>query len=223
MNPPFRLPKPNPSQPTGGSPFITALLTTLSLLGLSSCQTHTPPPQPPHPQLVEITPKNLPGAIIDLKYATRENITDKALYDSQRAYIRPETLLRLQNAARKLRKHGYRLLIWDAWRTKHAQEELWRAYPNARFLAPPHQISRHRRGTSVDLSLCNSQGNPLEMPTEFDQFCPKANWDLSDVPPQAAQNAQILQKAMFSSGFSGVPDEWWHYDLQDWHRFPPIP
>ena len=194
----------------------------ICLVGLCSCQTYCPPP-PPHPNLVEITPKNLPGAIIDLKYATPENITHQALYPSPRAYVRPETLIKLQNAAKKLRKNGYRLLIWDAWRTKTAQEKLWKAYPNARFLAPPHLISRHRRGTSLDLSLCDHKGVPLEMPTEFDQFCPKANWDLSDAPVSAAKRALDLQKAMLTSGFTGVPDEWWHYDLHNWIDFPPIP
>jgi D-alanyl-D-alanine dipeptidase len=34
--------------------------------------------------------------------------------------------------------------------------------------------------------------------------------------------ARILRNAMFRTGFSGVPDEWWHYDLRDWGSYEPI-
>jgi D-alanyl-D-alanine dipeptidase len=93
---------------------------------------------------------------------------------------------------------------------------------DGKFLTPPSKISRHRRGTSVDLSLADKEGKILEMPSGFDEFNAKADEDFSDVPKEAAQRARILRNAMFEAGFSGVPDEWWHYDLRDWADYEPI-
>lgn len=176
----------------------------------------------PDEQLVEVTPENVPGVVLDLRYATTNNITGKILYPAARAYLRQETIRKLRRVARELEEHGYRLVIWDAWRPASAQRALWNARPDGKFLTPPSKISRHRRGTSVDLSLADAFGKILEMPSEFDEFNAKADEDFSDVPKELAKRARILRATMFNAGFSGVPDEWWHYDLRDWADYEPI-
>jgi D-alanyl-D-alanine dipeptidase len=173
-------------------------------------------------RLVEVTPENVPGVVLDLRYATTNNITGKVLYPEAKAYLRQETIRKLRRVARKLEEEGYRLVLWDAWRPASVQRALWQAKPDGKFLTPPSKISRHRRGTSVDLSLADKEGKILEMPSGFDEFNAKADEDFSDVPKEAAQRARILREAMFSAGFSGVPDEWWHYDLRDWADYEPI-
>jgi D-alanyl-D-alanine dipeptidase len=176
----------------------------------------------PDERLVEVTPENVPGVVLDLRYATTNNITGKVLYPEAKAYLRQETIRKLRRVARELEEHGYRLVIWDAWRPASAQRALWQAKPDGKFLTPPSKISRHRRGTSVDLSLADASGKILEMPSEFDEFNAKADEDFSDVPKEAAKRARILREAMFETGFSGVPDEWWHYDLRDWTDYEPV-
>lgn len=176
----------------------------------------------PDERLVEVAPENVPGIVLDLRYATTNNITGKVLYPEAKAYLRQETIRRLRRVVRELEGHGYRLVVWDAWRPASAQRALWQAKPDGKFLTPPSKISRHRRGTSVDLSLADKDGKILEMPSEFDEFNAKADEDFSDVPKEAAKRARILRKAMFENGFSGVPDEWWHYDLRDWADYEPI-
>ena len=176
----------------------------------------------PDERLVEVTPENVPGVVLDLRYATTNNITGKVLYPEAKAYLRQETIRKLRRVARELEDHGYRLVIWDAWRPASAQRALWQAKPDGKFLTPPSKISRHRRGTSVDLSLADASGKILEMPSEFDEFNAKADEDFSDVPREAAKRARILREAMFETGFSGVPDEWWHYDLRDWADYEPV-
>lgn len=173
-------------------------------------------------RLVEVTPENVPGVVLDLRYATTNNLTGKVLYPEAKAYLRQETIRKLRRVARKLEEEGYRLVLWDAWRPASAQRALWQAKPDGKFLTPPSKISRHRRGTSVDLSLADKEGKILEMPSGFDEFNAKADEDFSDVPKEAAQRARILRNAMFEAGFSGVPDEWWHYDLRDWADYEPI-
>ena len=176
----------------------------------------------PDERLVEVTAENVPGVVLDLRYATANNITGKALYPEAKAYLRPETIRKLRRVARELKEEGYRLVIWDAWRPASAQKALWAAKPDGKFLTPPSKISRHRRGTSVDVSLADMDGKIFAMPSEFDEFNTKADEDFSDVPKEAAKRARILRSIMFNTGFSGVPDEWWHYDLRDWADYEPI-
>jgi D-alanyl-D-alanine dipeptidase len=176
----------------------------------------------PDERLVEVTPENVPGVVIELRYATTNNITGQALYPEGKAYLRRETIRKLRRVARDLQEEGYRLVIWDAWRPASAQRALWKAKPDGKFLTPPSKISRHRRGTSVDVSLADQDGKILEMPSGFDEFNAKADEDFSDVPKEAAKRARILRNIMFNAGFSGVPDEWWHYDLRDWADFDAI-
>jgi len=176
----------------------------------------------PDQRLVEVSPENVPGVVLDLRYAGTNNITGRSLYPEAKAYLRAETIQKLRKVAKNLQEEGYRLVIWDAWRSASAQQALWKAKPDGKYLTPPSKISRHRRGTSVDLSLADQEGKILEMPSDHDEFNAKADEDFSDVPKEAARRAQILRAAMFNAGFSGVPDEWWHYDLRDWADYEPI-
>jgi len=173
-------------------------------------------------KLIEVTSEKVPGLVLEIRYATQQNITGKKIYADKRAWLREETIRKLAQVARELEEKGYRLVLWDGWRPASAQKALWAAKPDGRFLTPPNRISRHTRGTSVDVSLADRNGKILEMPSDHDEFTDRADEDFSDVPKEVAQRARLLRKAMFRAGFSGVPDEWWHYDLRDWASYEPI-
>jgi D-alanyl-D-alanine dipeptidase len=173
-------------------------------------------------KLIEVTSEKVPGLVLEIRYATEQNITGKKIYTDKRAWLREETIRKLAQVARELEEKGYRLVLWDGWRPASAQKALWAAKPDGRFLTPPNRISRHTRGTSVDVSLADRNGKILEMPSDHDEFTDRADEDFSDVPKEVAERARLLRKAMFRAGFSGVPDEWWHYDLRDWASYEPI-
>ena len=173
-------------------------------------------------KLIEVTSEKVPGLVLEIRYATEQNITGKKIYTDKRAWLREETIRKLAQVARELEEKGYRLVLWDGWRPASAQKALWAAKPDGRFLTPPNRISRHTRGTSVDVSLADRNGKNLEMPSDHDEFTDRADEDFSDVPKEVAQRARLLRTAMFRAGFSGVPDEWWHYDLRDWASYDPI-
>jgi D-alanyl-D-alanine dipeptidase len=173
-------------------------------------------------KLIEVTSEKVPGLVLEIRYATEQNITGKKIYTEKRAWLREETIRKLAQVARELEEKGYRLVLWDGWRPASAQKALWAAKPDGRFLTPPNRISRHTRGTSVDVSLADRNGKISEMPSDHDEFTKRADEDFSDVPKEVAERARLLRKAMFRAGFSGVPDEWWHYDLRDWASYDPI-
>lgn len=174
----------------------------------------------PDPALERVD-RLIPGILIDLRYATERNISGKPFYPSGVAWLHPDAGKKLARVQRDLRRHGLQLVIWDAWRPPWAQQILWDAYPDADFVAPPGK-SRHGRGTTVDVGLADLEGKLVPTPTDFDVFTKKADHDLSDVGQPARRNTEILRAYMFEHGFSGVPAEWWHYDLRNWKEYPII-
>jgi len=175
----------------------------------------------PEPELVRVD-LYLPQVILDMRYATKNNFTRQVLYKDSNAWLRPDTVRQLRKVVKDLRLKGYRLIIFDAHRPASVQEKLWEARPDPKFLAAPWEISRHSRGTTVDVGLADLNGKLLEMPSEFDEFTARADHDFSDVSEVAALHGTILRNAFVKNGFSGVPDEWWHYDLVNWADYPVV-
>ena len=175
----------------------------------------------PEPELVRVD-AYLPQVIIDMRYATKNNFTHKVLYREPYAWLRPDTVRALRKVVKDLRMKGYRLVILDAYRPPAVQEKLWEARPDPKFLAAPWEISRHSRGTTVDVTLADLNGKLLEMPSEFDEFTARADHDFSDVSEKAAEHGSDLRNAFYKNGFTGVQDEWWHYDLANWNEYPEI-
>ena len=203
-------------------PLVACSLQPVAFLTLFLLATAFSSSASPDERLVEVTPDNVPGVVLEMRYAMERNITRKPIYPDGKAWLRRETIHKLAKVSRNLEEKGYRLVIWDAWRPAYAQKALWAAKPDGRFLTPPNKISRHMRGTSVDLSLADKSGKILEMPSDHDEFNAKADEDFSDVPKEVAKRARVLRNAMFAAGFSGVPDERWHYDLRDWAHYEAI-
>ena len=195
------------------------ILRALLFLGWTVCFAWA---QAPAEGLVEVSGASVSGIVIEMRYATGNNITGKKIYPDGRAWLRGETIRKLEKVVRDLGERGYRLVLWAAWRPVSAQKALWAAKPDGKFLTPPTRISRHNRGTSVDVALADLQGKLLQMPSDHEEFSAKADEDFSDVPKEVGGRAKILRQAMFRAGFSGVPDEWWHYDLRDWASYDSI-
>src|SRR5689334_13752982 len=79
-----------------------------------------------NPALVDIKSVD-PSIVINLRYATPNNITGRRLYPAgTRALILPTVAQQLAGAQRYLRSYHYGLAIWDAYRPKEAQVLLWK-------------------------------------------------------------------------------------------------
>ena len=153
---------------------------------------------------------------LDIRYAAAENFTGEVIYESTEAYLRRGTAEKLSKVQDELEEQGYSLTIWDAWRPVAAQFALWRACPDARYVADPFNgVSGHCRGNTVDITITTLDGEPVELPSGFDDFSALADRDYSDVSETAAANARLLEDAMTRAGFSGYSAEWWHYTDTD--------
>ena len=119
--------------------------------------------------LVDIKEVN-PRIMVDMKYATEENFTKKKLYDSNTCFLRKSTAVKLDAVQKELEGMNLGLKVWDCYRPLAAQRTLWQILPDERYVANPEKGSRHNRASSVDVTLVDSQGKELPMPTGFDDF-----------------------------------------------------
>lgn len=162
----------------------------------------------------------IPDIVVDLKYATADNFTGAVIYPFQDAYLRYGTVKKLMAVQEELAPMGLGLLIWDGFRPISAQFRLWEIYPDDTYVANPNVgFSNHSRGNAVDVTLVDSGGKPLEMPTDFDDFSGRADRDYSEIPEIPRSNAQLLESVMEKHGFQGYSGEWWHFN--DTLRYEP--
>lgn len=189
--------------------------------------TPAPETQPPAEAVVPAEPGDselvlvkayIPDILAELKYASADNFTGKAVYDFSDVYLRYGTVKKLMAVQKELAQQGLRLKIWDGFRPLSAQRALWEVCPDPNYVSHPDTGSRnHCRGNAVDLTVTDMHGMELKMPTAFDDFSALADRDYSDCGEEAAANAEFFQSVMEEHGFSGYFKEWWHYaDTQDY-------
>lgn len=158
-------------------------------------------------------------AVIDMRYATDDNFTGKRLYPTATCKLRRAVVERLARAASTLRAAKRRLLIWDCYRPRSIQDELWRRVPDERYVADPAKGSRHSRGAAVDVAVVAEDGTPVVLPTRFDEFSEAAHRAHALAGDRGVE-ARELDRAMTAAGFVGLPTEWWHYDAPDAADYP---
>lgn len=163
----------------------------------------------------------IPGARLDLRYATEENFMGRRLYPVARAYLRWPAAAALAAAQRELAERGLGLVVFDAYRPYRVTVAMWEEIGDPDYVADPAHGSRHNRGAAVDVSLVDlATGEELHMPTPYDDFTRRAHHDFEELPEQVLANRRLLRETLERHGFVALPTEWWHYDFQGWERFP---
>jgi D-alanyl-D-alanine dipeptidase len=174
------------------------------------------------PDLAELTSLD-PSIALDVRYATKNNFMGSVFYESPRAFLqRPaaEAVVRVQ---KRLKERGLGLLIHDAYRPWFVTKMFFDATPDALkdFVADPSKGSRHNRGCAVDLTLCDlATGEPLQMVAGYDEFSSRAYPEYPGGTSLQRWRRSLLRRSMEAEGFSVFEFEWWHFDYQDWKRYP---
>lgn len=152
--------------------------------------------------------------ILDQRYATTNNFTGRVHYDRTLCLVQKDIAPMLIAANNAAKADGYRIKIWDAYRPISVQQALHDSAPAelAPYVPAPGPYSMHARGITVDVTLCDSQGNELDMPTGFDDFSTRANSDDANCTELQAANRALLNKYMSQAGFQRSVLEWWHFD-----------
>jgi len=175
----------------------------------------------------------VPGVAVDARYASAHNLTGHPLagYLAGKAVATAEAARALQTAYALARRLGYGMLIYDAYRPQKAVDDfvIWSKMPEdgstkAEFypalekadLFPLGYIARksgHSRGSTIDLTLTDAQGMPLDMGTAFDFMGEESHHNASTATPEQAKNRATLCAIMAYAGFAPYENEWWHYRL----------
>lgn len=171
-----------------------------------------------------------PSLVLDIRYATTNNFTGRAVYPSARCYLRTDIAHRLLAVQSALRAKGLGLKLYDCYRPFSVQEVFWRLVPDERYVLEPERSadgtlvksSKHNRGAAVDATLVDASGRELPMPTEFDDFTEKAHRNYMGASPEAIANRAVLEQAMREQGFAPYASEWWHFDGPGWERCAPL-
>ncbi|GAB7043759.1 MULTISPECIES: M15 family metallopeptidase [Catenuloplanes] len=168
--------------------------------------------------------------LVDAREVLR--VDERAAEESGRfALLRRGVIERLLKAQAEL-PDGLRLLVIEGYRPYDAQlaifngyrDQLRSRYPHwpdervhvetTKFVSPV-EVAPHSTGGAVDLTLCDADGNELDMgtavdatPDDSDNACFTAAPNIS---AEAAANRRLLSDALTSAGLINYPTEWWHW------------
>ena len=169
-----------------------------------------------------------PSIFVSLMYAHTDNFTGTDLYgDLQEAYLHPlaaNALLKAQKRLKKLRP-DLSLKVMDAARPMSIQQKMWdklKRTPYKNYVSnPAHGGGLHNYGLAVDITLCNSKGEMLDMGTQVDYFGAAAHIDhevqlvrQKRISSHALANRLLLRQVMGYAGFKPLRTEWWHFNLR---------
>ena len=174
--------------------------------------------------------------IVDLKYFSTENFTGQYVkgYHSNTAILTKEAALALSNVQDDLKKLGYSLILFDAYRPQSAVNFFMQwsndlndtinksiYYPNIKKsqlfeLGYIAYKSGHSRGSTVDVSLVKISNNKeLDMGTVFDYFGVESHTFFDEISENQKANRLLLYDVMVDNGFKNYSKEWWHYTLEN--------
>lgn len=177
----------------------------------------------------------LPSVREDIRYAGDHNFVGRPVdgYAAARGVCTRECALALHQAAARFAQDGFTLLIYDAYRPQRAVDHFVRWSLDLKDIAAKAEFypdldkaalfdrgyiarrSGHSRGSTVDLTLLDASGAPIDMGGEFDWFSPISGHGYADLTPIQKQNRAYLKRVMEEAGFSPYSEEWWHYRLRD--------
>ncbi|TVQ28495.1 MAG: hypothetical protein EA382_01880 [Spirochaetaceae bacterium] len=152
-----------------------------------------------------------PGVFVDLAYRRPDNVFGRALYRCNHAWLLAATAAKLVDAAVDASAHGHAIVILDAYRPLRIQRAMWELHPDDDFVAPPSRGSLHNRGAAVDVTLATPDGGALPMPSDYDEFSPRASHRWDGGPIDLVRRRELLRAIMERAGFASYHAEWWHY------------
>lgn len=169
--------------------------------------------------LIEITEKNF-DVILDLRYASTNNVCGHKLYAHAFCYIHKAAIEPLKIAIKSAKNLGLKLKIFDGFRPMEVQKYMFNKFPGDFVSNPEDGVVPHCRGVGIDLTLTDLQGNELDMGSDFDEFTDIAYHNCDKISAEAQKNRLLLLGLMSAAGFDFYSKEWWHYQLFKPREYP---
>jgi zinc D-Ala-D-Ala dipeptidase len=157
----------------------------------------------------------IPGIWIDQRYRTHRNVVGVPFYPpGLPCLIHRDTAVKLKKAQQLLAGRGYQLRVWDAYRPPESHQVLWEKFGMTGYVHEPGYENRwswHCYGRAVDVTLLDRNGNPMVMPSDYDEFSSLAWASYTGTDNDVHKRLVILQWAMERAGFKLLNSEWWHF------------
>jgi zinc D-Ala-D-Ala dipeptidase len=173
------------------------------------------------PELVELT--TLDATLhLEIRYATTNNFVGRAVYPEARAFLQRPAAEALLRAHESLKKKGYGLVVFDAYRPLSVVKIFWleTAPEHKKFVANPELGSTHSRGCAVDVTLMDLKtGKPVTMPSEYDEWSERSHSEYSGGDRESRRLRKLLRTAMEAEGYLRCAHEWWHFTYKDWEEY----
>ena len=213
--------------------YIFLIMLSIALLPAALAE-EAPVPSHELPERFCYAHEVIPDVILDIRYAGTHNFVGDPIdgYEAPFAILTNEAAEALKEAADEFRSLGYRIMIFDAYRPQSAvrhfvrwsqikddmrmQAEFYPEFKKKSLLVDQGYIARnsaHCRGSAIDMTLTDLDGNPLDMGTGFDYFGKLAWHGAKGVTAEQAANRNLLSGVMSRHGFKPFEHEWWHYRL----------
>ena len=178
----------------------------------------------------------VPDAILEVRYYSTYNFVGDRIdgYEEPLAMLTKEAAKALKDASDELKEKGYRLKIFDAYRPQMAVTNFmnWALDPNdtkmkkyfypdleKNVLFPQGYIaehSGHSRGSTVDLTLFDmNTEREVDMGGTFDYFGELSHPDYKNITDEQYNMRMLLRETMMKHGFKPLPEEWWHFTLEN--------
>lgn len=115
----------------------------------------------------------------EIKYASSDNFMHQVLYSIiNKPFLQKDVVDRLMKCQDALLEEdsSFHLFIYDAVRPVDVQWKMWHALDSlkpserVKFVSNPVNKSLHNYGAAIDLTICDSKGNPLDMGAGFDDI-----------------------------------------------------
>ena len=161
--------------------------------------------------------------LYDIRYASDNNFMGTSFYTLSRAYLQRPAAEALVRVHQGLKKHGFGLLIHDAYRPWYVTKMFWDATPEDKkiFVADPSKGSRHNRGAAVDLTLYDLiTRKAVTMVAGYDEMTDRSFAFYHGGNTQQRYLRDLLRRSMEAEGFMVYEYEWWHFDFEDWRSYP---
>ena len=87
----------------------------------------------------------LDHVLLDIRYATSQNIMHRPVYSEARAFLRLPAARALDAVESALKPLGYGLKVYDGYRPYRVTVAFWERYHDSTFVASPYTGSRHNQ------------------------------------------------------------------------------
>ena len=152
---------------------------------------------------------------LDIRYASTNNFMRSKFYKNERAFFNMSAADRLIEAKNELKKLGYGIIIYDAYRPWFVTKMFWEGTPEnlKHFVANPENGSSHNKGCAIDIGLYDIETEEsIDMISGYDEFTERAYPNYMGGSKKQRDIRDMLIKVMEKNDFTVYEYEWWHFN-----------